>query len=133
MHKIIIKLILTIIALGSFSSCAISPDAMVLLDRSIMSYERAFRWGEYSRAKSFHKNNPALSDFERRKLKLYRVTSYETLKNNTPNRFNAYILIEAKYHKVDQAIIRTFSFKQHWKRDEDSEIWYLDSPFPKFK
>ena len=75
------KLVLVSAVLGSLFSCSISPDPMRTLDSSTSSYERAVRWGEFTRAKSFHKNEPTLSDLERRRLKLYRVTGYSV--NNT--------------------------------------------------
>ena len=133
MVKRLVKLVLILAVFGSLFSCAVSPDEMLLLDRSIMSYERAIRWGELPRAKSFHKNSPDLSDLERRRLKFYRVTGYSTLQNDTPNRHNAYLLVEIKYYKNDRPVIKTITVKQHWKRDEGSKVWYLNSPFPKFR
>lgn len=133
MVKSAFKVVLVLSMMSTLFSCATTPDEMVLLDRSIMSYERAIRWGDFVRAKSFHKSSPTLSDLERRRLKFYRVTGYDTLRNEVANKHNAYLFAEVKYHKVDQAIIRTISFKQHWKRDKDSKTWYLNSSFPKFK
>lgn len=131
--KAIFKLVLVFTLFSSLYSCAVSPDEMVLLDRSIMSYERAIRWGDFARAKSFHKNDPTLSDLERRRLKLYRVTGYSTLQNDVQDRHNAYLYVEVKYYKNDRPVIKTITSKQHWKRDNDSKTWYLDSPFPKFR
>jgi len=131
--KAIFKLVLVFTLFSSLYSCAVSPDEMVLLDRSIMSYERAIRWGDFTRAKSFHKKDPTLSDLERRRLKLYRVTGYSTLQNDVRDRHNAYLYVEVKYYKNDRPVIKTITLKQHWKRDNDSKIWYLDSQFPKFR
>lgn len=131
--KSLFKLVLVFTIFSSLFSCSLSPDAMVTLDKSIMSYERAVRWGEFTRAKSFHKDAPTLSDLERRRLKLYKVTAYKTLQNDTPNRHNAYLLVEIKYYKNDRPVIKSMTVKQHWKREAESEIWYLDTPFPKFR
>lgn len=98
-----------------------------------MSYERALRWGDFSRAKSFHKKAPTLSDLERRRLKIYRVTNYETLQHNTKDLQNANLFVEIKYYKSNQASVKTITVKQRWKRDKDGKIWYLDSPFPNFR
>ena len=114
-------------------SCSSTPDEIEILDRSVMSYERALRWGEFSRAKSFHKKAPTLSDLERRRLKIYRVTNYETLQHNTIDLQNANIFVEIKYYKNNQASVKTITVKQRWKRDKDGKIWYLDSPFPNFR
>ncbi len=133
MIKAIFKLVIVFFLVTTVSSCAVSPDEMVLLDRSIMSYERAIRWGDFVRAKSFHKNDPVLSDLERRRLKLYRVTGYSTLQKEIKDRHNAYLYVEVKYYKNDRPVIKTISYKQHWKRDKDSKIWYLDSAFPRFR
>lgn len=127
------KLVLVFIIFISLLSCSLSPDEMVLLDRSIRSYEKAIRWGDFTRAKSFHKNASMLSDLERRRLKFYRVTGYSILQNNTPDRNNSHLLVEIKYYKNDRPVIKTFTINQYWKREEGSKIWYLDSPFPKFR
>ena len=114
-------------------SCSSTPDEIEILDRSVMSYERALRWGDFSRAKSFHKKAPTLSDLERRRLKIYRVTNYETLQHNTKDLHNANLFVEIKYYKSNQASVKTITVKQRWKRDKDGKIWYLDSPFPNFR
>ena len=133
MVKVLFKLIFVFAVFSSIPSCSLTPDAMVLLDKSTSSYERAVRWGEFNRAKSFHKNDPILSDLDRRRLKLYRVTAYDTLQNETPNQHNSYLLVEVKYLKIDRQLVKSMTVKQHWKRDGESETWYLDTPFPKFR
>ena len=131
--KSLFKLALVFTMLSSLFSCSLTPDAMVVLESSISSYERAIRWGEFDRAKSFHKAASTLSDLERRRLKFYRVTDYQTLQNDTANEHNAYLLVEIKFYKNDRPVIKTITVKQHWKREKKSEVWYLDSPFPEFK
>jgi len=117
---------------SSLFSCA-STNELDALDKSTRSYERAIRWGEFARAKAFHKSDPVLQDIERRRLKFYRVTGYNTVSHQTPDINNSYVLVEVKYYKNDRPVIKSFTMKQHWKRDEGTEIWYLDTPFPKFK
>ena len=133
MANSLFKFILTFTIFVSLFSCSIAPDPAVTLDKSVTSYERAVRWGEFVRAKSFHKNDSELSDLERRRLKFYRVTGYTTLQNSTPDPHNAYLTVEIKYYKNDQLVIKSVTVKQHWKRDKKSTLWYLDSPFPKFR
>ncbi len=133
MVKRLFKLVLVFAIFNSLFSCAISQDEMELLDRSTMLYEKSIRWGEFVKAKSFHKNNPVLSDLERRRLKFYRVTAYSILQNDTPDLHNSNVLVEIKYYKNDRQVIKSLTVKQHWKRDKDSEVWYLDSSFPKFR
>ena len=122
---------LSIVSILLFS-CATS-DEMELLDLQTMSYERSVRWGEFSRAKSFHKSAPILTDLERRRLKNYRVTDYSILQTRTPDANNSHLLIEIKYYKNDRPVVKSLVVKQHWKREKDSEVWYIDSAFPKFK
>ena len=110
-----------------------TTDEMALLDLQTMSYERAVRWGEFTRAKSFHKDAPLLSDLERRRLKYYRVTDYSVLNTSTPDSNNSYLIVEIKYYKNDRPVIKSIVVKQHWKREKESEVWYLNSPYPKFK
>lgn len=133
MVKPLFKLVVAFSLLSLLSSCAMSPDAMETLDSSVRSYERAIRWGDFTRAKSFHKNAPILSDLERRRMKFYRVTDYSVLRHDTPDEYNSLLLVEVKYYKNDLPVIKTISAKQHWKREKESKIWYLDSPFPKFR
>ena len=133
MVKRLSKLVVIFTLFIPLFSCSLTPNAMVSLDISTISYEKAIRWGDFSKAKSFHKKSPELSDLERRRLKFYRVTDYATLQTSTPDEFNSFALVEIKYYKNDRPVIKAFTVKQHWKRDEDSEIWYLDSSFPKFR
>jgi len=125
-------LLLSIMVLPLFSCSSIS-DEMQVLESSLRSYERAIRWGEFARAKSFHKNDSNLSDLERRRLKLYRVTGYNVLNEDFADTKNAYLQVEIKYYKNDRPVIKSMTVKQHWKRDEGSKIWYLNSNFPKFR
>jgi len=120
------------VVFSSLFSCA-STSELDALDKSTRSYERAIRWGEFARAKAFHKAEPVLHDIERRRLKFYRVTGYNTLSNQTPDINNSYLLVEIKYYKNDRPVIKTATIKQHWKREKESGIWYLDTPFPTFK
>lgn len=133
MFKPLFKLILVFIVFSLLSSCAVSPDEMELLDRGFSSYDRAIRWGDYTRARSFHKNSPILSDIERRRLKFYKVTDYNILQKDIPDSHNAYLIVEIKYYKNDRPIIKSVTVRQHWKRDGESKTWYLDTPFPKFR
>ena len=113
-------------------SCAASSD-FESLDASLRSYERAIRWGEFTAAKSFHKNEPELKDLERRRLKFYRVTNYAVIRNEVVDKFNSHAYVEIKYYKSDRPVIKSVTVKQHWKRDKGSKLWYLESPFPKFR
>lgn len=133
MVKSFFNLFFAITLFSSLVSCAVSPDEMEVLDSSIRSYERAIRWGEFTRAKSFHKSSPVLSDLERRRLNFYRVTGYTVLQQDIPNKYNAHLMVEIKYVKKDMQVIKTITSKQHWKRDKDSKIWYLNSAFPEFR
>lgn len=133
MVKRLFKLVVVFILSIPLFSCSLTSDAMVSLDISSISYEKAIRWGEFSKAKSFHKNSSKLRDIERRRLKFYRVTDYATLQTSTPDEFNSLALVEIKYYKNDRPVIKSITVKQHWKRDKDSEVWYLDSSFPKFR
>lgn len=133
MLKSLLKFVLLFTILVSVVSCAISPGPMKVLDRSVKSYDRAIRWGDFARAKSFHKDAPTLTDIERRRLKLYRVTDYTILRNDTPNEHNAYLTVDIKYYKNDRPVIKSVVVKQHWKREKESKIWYINTPFPKFR
>ena len=133
MVKLLSSLIFLVTVSATLSSCAVSPDPMQVLDSSIRSYERAIRWGGFQRAKSFHKHSPVLSDIERRRMKFYRVTGYNVLQHNTPDKFNSHLVVEIKYYKNDMLVIKSIVAKQHWKRDKEGKVWYLVSSFPKFK
>ncbi|MCW8899424.1 MAG: hypothetical protein OQK95_01985 [Gammaproteobacteria bacterium] len=133
LYKLVLALSISFAILSSLVSCTLSPDAMETLDSSIRSYERAIRWGDFTRAKSFHKNAPTLSDLERRRLKFYRVTDYSVLQHNTTDKYNSLLMVEVKYYKNDLPVVKTITAKQHWKREKESNIWYLDSEFPKFR
>lgn len=133
MVKQLFKFFILSWVLTSLTSCSITPDEMEMLDKSLSSYERAIRWGDFTVAKSFHKGDPVLHPIERRRLKLYRVTDYTVLSNVTPDLNNAHLLVEIKYYKNDRPVIKTLTIKQDWKRDEKTGIWYVDSKFPDFR
>jgi len=132
MIKTLFKLLFIVSISSSLFSCA-TQDEMQMLDSSLRSYERAVRWGDFTRAKSFHKNSPSLEDLERRRLKFYRVTGYNVLNQETADLYNAYVQVEIKYYRNERPVIKTIVTNQHWKRDEGSKIWYLNSAFPKFR
>ena len=132
MFNRLFQLVSLFIASVTLFACT-TTDEMALLDLQTMSYERAVRWGEFTRAKSFHKDAPLLSDLERRRLKYYRVTDYSVLNTSTPDSNNSYLIVEIKYYKNDRPVIKSIVVKQHWKREKESEVWYLNSPYPKFK
>ena len=126
------KLSLLVVLFSSLMACS-TTDEMEALDASVRAYERAMRWGDFTLAKSLHKNSPQLSDLERRRLKFYRVTGYTIIRNDTPDNKNSHSMVEIKYYKNDRPIIKTLSVKQHWKREKDSSLWYLESEFPNFR
>ncbi len=128
-HPLFIIFILPLL----LQSCAASKDAMEILDSSIRAYERSFRWGEYSTAKSFHKNDALLSDLERRRLQLYRITAYKVLQHTTPDPYNAFLVIEIRYYKSDRPVVKTMTFRQHWRRLKGSKVWFIDSEFPRLR
>ena len=133
MSKAFFKLTLVFFIFTSLFSCSITPDELEMLDKSVRSYERAIRWGDFILAKSFHKTNPTLHSIERRRLKLYKISGYTLLNHETPDLQNAYSLVEIKYYKNDRPVIKTLTVKQHWKREKNSKIWYIDTPFPNFR
>ena len=133
MLKLFSRYALFLTVISSLASCAMGPDPMEMMDSSIRSYERAIRWGSFQTAKSFHKNAPVMSDIERRRMKFYRVTGYNILQHNTPDEFNSHLVVEIKYYKNDMPVIKTIVAKQHWKREKEGKIWYLDSAFPHFR
>lgn len=133
MFKWLLKLVFICTISTSLFSCSVTSNKMEMLEKSMMSYERAIRWGEFTRAKTYHKKDSALSDIERRRLKLYRISGYSIIQNQTVDQHNAYLLVEIKYYKNDRPSIKNVTVKQHWKRDKEGKVWYLDSPFPKFR
>ena len=132
MFNRLLKLVSLFMASMVLFACT-TTDEIELLDLQTMSYERSIRWGEFARAKSFHKDAPLLTDLERRRLKNYRVTDYSVLNTRTPDQNNSYLIVEIKYYKNDRPVIKSITVKQHWKREKESEVWYLNSPYPNFK
>lgn len=122
-----------ILMFSALVACSSVPKEIETLDTSVLAYERAMRWGEFVIAKSFHKNSPELEDLERRRLKHYRISSYKMINQRTPDLRNAHTVVEIKYYKSTRPVIKTITVKQHWKYDEKTELWYVDSKFPTFK
>ena len=129
----LLRITMLSVLLAMLSACATTPKELEQLDLSLLSYERYIRWGEFDQARAMHKDEPVLDDLERRRLKLYRITSYNTVHRQNNSTENAFVLVEIRYYNQTRAIEKTLSHKQEWEYNKEKERWYIRSAFPDFR
>ena len=59
-------------------ACATTADMMDNLNKTLRSYEKAMRWGQYEAAYSFHKSETGVPISLQKNIENFRVTKYET-------------------------------------------------------
>lgn len=102
------------------------------------NYEAAIRWFDFDAADSFRKDSINRSNpLDFKHLKRIEVISYE-VKKIIPTEDEKQItrvvqVVEIKYYKVDDLVIKTIIDNQSWEYDAVSESWFLTSEFPEFK
>jgi hypothetical protein len=99
------------------------------------AYGEAILWSHYEAANLYRKSGAAAgetTDFE--KLKNIKVAMYDVMQvdlSEDKRRVNQ--VVEIKYYKLDNMIIKTVRDEQLWEYDSDEDRWYLSSGLPQFK
>jgi 23S rRNA A2030 N6-methylase RlmJ len=124
-----------IVFLFGIMACAGPSQQMEQYDASLRSYEQALRWQDYDLLVSFHKNEyKTLTKAKRKRLKQYRVTSYNVISNvMAPDQRHATQIVEIKYYNTDYQVVHDMTLRNRWEYDPKSNHWYLLNPLPDFK
>lgn len=134
-YKVLSSFLVLLIVFSAIPACALHTDQMLQFTRSYRSYERAIRWQEYDRLRSFHKNNKEiLTEEERKRLKKFRVSAYNVLVLNVaPDIKSALQIVEVKYYNHEYNVVRDMTLTNKWEFDEEKNRWELANPFPEFR
>ena len=111
--------------------CATSSDRQFSLNQTLLSYEKAYRWGEFGSLLSFRKDNDEKDMDTIRRYDDLRISGYQT-KRSLPSNDNRQLLIdvEISYFQTNDNRIKTVLDKQRWEYDDDAQRWYIISPLP---
>lgn len=137
MKKILPILLLGLVAVVGCASYA-KTNQMTKFTTISENYEAAIRWFDFDAADSFRKDSINRSNpLDFKHLKRIEVISYE-VKKIVPIEDEEQIIrvgqvVEIKYYKIDDLVIKTIVDNQSWEYDQESENWYLTSEFPEFK
>jgi hypothetical protein len=117
------------------AGCAIGTQyRMERFEATARAYARALRWSDFQGAFGVVKppTETRLPDFHR--LKVVRITSYETL-STVPNADGNVVrqMVEISYVHTDRMVERKLMDNQDWAYSEADKRWYLRSDFPEFR
>ena len=135
---IVIRLrILTFLLLLLVSGCATISDQLVMKEfgETSKAYGEAILWSHYEAANLYRKSGEQVGknmDFE--KFKNIKVAMYDVKQVDlSEDKRRVTQVVEIKYYKQDNMIIKTVRDEQLWEYDPDEDRWYLSSGLPQFK
>jgi hypothetical protein len=112
-----------------------SKERIESLDRSLITYGKALRWGEYEEAALYRlpRDGRPVKSVNRDDFKDIRVTSYQVFEQ----RFNrtqteARVTMSISYYHEDTGTARTITDQQTWWYEPNQKRWFLDGDLPEF-
>ena len=112
-----------------------SKERIESLDRSLITYGKALRWGEYEEAALYRlpRDGRPVRSVNRDDFKDIRVTSYQVFEQ----RFNrvqteARVTMSISYYHEDTGTARTITDQQTWWYEPNQKRWFLDGDLPEF-
>src|ERR687896_599279 len=112
-----------------------SKERIESLDRSLITYGKALRWGEYEEAALYRlpRDGRPVKSVNRDDFKDIRVTSYQVFEQ----RFNraqteAGVTMSISYYHEDTGTARTITDQQTWWYEPNQKRLFLDGDLPKF-
>ena len=126
---------LLLIVLLSFVGCSSTPDRVHRLDVSLISYEKALRWGHWESIVAFIK--PGWEPTDNALIERYGQVSiggYNRLNRVvSEDGHEAQLTVAIDY--IDKSSMRVHKLldKQEWEYDSESGRWFLVSALPNFK
>jgi len=112
------------------AGCASLSDQMDRLNQSLLSYEKAIRWGEFDSAYAMHKEPPPVPAA----LKNVRVTRYEVKERNydqTTQTARQTVMIQ--YYSLDTSREVTVEDRQEWEYLKEAQRWRRTDEPPRFE
>ena len=119
------------------AGCASVSDRLTMnkFGEASSAYGEAILFSHYEAANLYRKSGGAADkppDFE--KLKNIKVAMYDVKQVDlSEDKRHVSQVVEIKYYKQDNMIIKTVRDEQLWEYDPDDNRWYLSSGLPQFK
>ena len=112
-----------------------SKEHIENLDRSLITYGKALRWGDYEEAALYRlpRDGRPVMPVNRDDFKNIRVASYQIFEQ----RFNraqteARVTMSISYYHEDTGTARTITDRQTWWYEPNQKRWFLDGDLPEF-
>lgn len=112
-----------------------SKERIEGLDRSLITYGKALRWGDYEEAALYRlpRDGRPVRSVNRDDFKDIRVSSYQIFEQ----RFNraqteARVIMSISYYHEDTGTARTITDQQTWWYEPNQKRWFLDGDLPEF-
>ena len=112
-----------------------SKERIESLDRSLITYGEALRWGDYEEAALYRlpRGGRPVRSVNRDDFKDIRVSSYQVFEQ----RFNraqteARVTMSISYYHEDTGTARTITDQQTWWYEPNQKRWFLDGDLPEF-
>ena len=111
--------------------CATNADRHFMLNQTLITYEKTYRWGEYANLLNFRKSSTA-QDAER--VSTYeniRISGYQ-VKRQIPvdDTYRISFDVEISYFTTNDNRIQSVIDTQTWEYDKDAKRWFIKSPLP---
>lgn len=137
MHASLFSKLVLVILIVSLSGCKqyTTTKRVNAIEAAVTSYEVAMRWAEYSEAYAYHVSpNGTKPPADIESLKELSVTGVKLIEKvlNTENT-EAFVKTEISYYFKDEGTIRKLKLKQRWWVKEETNQWFIDGEFPKFR
>ena len=140
-----LQLIVVGMCLISISGCGAmgaldSRNLADKLERSLIHYASALRWGRHREAISFHVTRDGkTAEVYLDHIEQFSVTSFENIsKKIIPSSekdgiTEAVIVAEMSYFHKEQGTIRKLQLNQIWWYNREISTWLIETDFPEFK
>jgi len=105
------------------------------IEAAVTSYDVAMRWAQYPEAYAYHVSpNGTKPPADLDSLKELSVTGVKVIeKVLNPENSEAIVKTEISYYFKDEGTIRKLKLKQRWWVKEETNQWFIDGEFPKFR
>lgn len=105
------------------------------IEAAVTSYDVAMRWAQYPEAYAYHVSpNGTKPPADLDSLKELSVTGVKVIeKTLNPENTEAFVKTEISYFFKDEGTIRKLKLKQRWWVKEETNQWFIDGEFPKFR
>lgn len=131
-----VRLLLSCLLLLLLAACAGALGALKPRDESMTDYGVAIRWSEFTDALQYLdpllREQQALTDLERERLKQIQVTGYEVKSNHVADGGVMEQVVEIRLISKNTQIERIVTDHQRWRWDADAKRYWLSSGLPDF-